>query len=399
MNALKTNLFKQKRTAIISGAILVLTAFIIYLFGAQASDYEIEITDDLGGNIFPSAILSVATTDTIVIKPTALPYLGNPKSGIALRIKSPSANSRVRINITESQYFRQSVSEFVLPEKNRYYTIYPDIAWIYDNLRNNRQSEPLSVSAKVEINGKDAGQHMRAFSVRSINECLLGYVGHNNKFYRTDIFFAAYVNEENPLIDEVLREALNSKIVNRFLGYQINRNGSVDRQVYALWHVLQKRDFKYSSVSYSSLSSNVVFSQRVRTFDDALKSSQINCVDGSVLFASLLRAINIDPFLVRIPGHMFMGYYTDRNHKKANYLEITMIGDIDLNDFFPEENLDSTKVGKTQKEMSRLTFEKSKEYAHKKYMDNKELIHSGKREYMFLEISKAIRRKVQSIGK
>ena len=67
------------------------------------------------------------------------------------------------------------------------------------------------------------------------------------------------------------------------------------RQVYALWHTLQRRDFKYSSVSNSSLSSNVVYSQRVRTISDALGASQINCVDGSVLFASLLRAINIDP--------------------------------------------------------------------------------------------------------
>ena len=118
----------------------------------------------------------------------------------------------------------------------------------------------------------------------------------------------------------------------------------VDRQVYALWNVLQKRKFRYSSVSNTSLSSNVVFSQRVRTFDDALESSQINCVDGSVLFASLLRAINIEPILVRTPGHMFVGYYTDSSHKDMNFLETTMIGDVDLDDFFPDEQLDSTMV-------------------------------------------------------
>ncbi len=90
------------------------------------------------------------------------------------------------------------------------------------------------------------------------------------------------------------------------------------------------------------------FSQRVRTFDDALDSSQINCVDGSVLFASLLRSINIDPILVRTPGHMFVGYYTDNSHKDMNFLETTMIGDVDLDDFFPDEQLDSTMVGKSQ---------------------------------------------------
>jgi hypothetical protein len=144
------------------------------------------------------------------------------------------------------------------------------------------------------------------------------------RFHDTGIFFAAYVNEENPMIDHLLREALNTRIVNRFLGYQGSPE-AVDNQVYALWNVLQKRNFRYSSVSNTSLSSNVVFSQRVRTFDDALESSQINCVDGSVLFASLLRAINIEPILVRTPGHMFVGYYTDANHKDMKFLETTIV--------------------------------------------------------------------------
>ena len=185
----------------------------------------------------------------------------------------------------------------------------------------------------------------------------------------------------------------------RFLRYQGGNAEVVDKQVYALWNVLQKRNFRYSSVSNTSLSSNVVFSQRVRTFDDALESSQINCVDGSVLFASLLRAINIEPILVRTPGHMFVGYYTDAGRKNMNFLETTMIGDVDLDDFFPDEKLDSTMVGKSQNQMSRLTFDKSKQYANNKYKQNEEGIHSGKLNYMFLEISKDVRRKIQPIGK
>lgn len=74
------------------------------------------------------------------------------------------------------------------------------------------------------------------------------------------------------------------------------------------------------------------------------------------MFASLLRAINIEPILVRTPGHMFVGYYTDANHKDMKFLETTMIGDVDLDDFFPDEQLDSTMVGKTQNQMSRITF-------------------------------------------
>ena len=358
-----------------------------------------EIADELGGNIFPSSILSVATTDAQVIVPADSLYVGNSKSCISIRIRSGKAYSRVRIEVAETPFFSRSVSEFVLAKPRTEYTIYPDIIWNYEALKNNNQAEPVSVAVKVEMNDKDLGQRVRTFSVRSINECLLGYVTNGTKFHDTGIFFAAYVNEENPMIDKLLREALNTRIVNRFLGYQGGNAEVVDKQVYALWNVLQKRNFRYSSVSNTSLSSNVVFSQRVRTFDDALESSQINCVDGSVLFASLLRAINIEPILVRTPGHMFVGYYTDAGRKDMNFLETTMIGDVDLDDFFPDEKLDSTMVGKSQNQMSRLTFDKSKQYANNKYKQNKEGIHSGKLNYMFLEISKDVRRKIQPIGK
>lgn len=385
---------------LISGMTLlaVIIAIIFSIYGLPFQQ-NIEITDDLGGNIFPSSILSVATTDAQIIEPSDSNYIGNPKSCIAVRIRSKKAYSRVRIEVNETPFFSRSVSEFVLEKPRTNYLIYPDIIWNYEALRNNQQAEPISVAVTVEMNGEEIGQRVRTFSVRSINECLLGYVTNGTKFHDTGIFFAAYVNEENPMIDKLLREALNTRIVNRFLGYQAGKAEAVDKQVYALWNVLQKRNFRYSSISNTSLSSNVVFSQRVRTFDDALQSSQINCVDGSVLFASLLRAINIEPILIRIPGHMFVGYYTDSSHKNINFLETTMIGDVDLNDFFPDEQLDSTMVGKSQNQMSRIAFDKSKEYAQKKYEQNKAGIHSDKLNYMFLEISKDIRRKIQPIGK
>lgn len=396
---IKINLKQRKREVL--GVIIVLFLIVVGMSIFRCASFRsgFEIVDELGGNIFPSAILSVATTDAQIIQPIDSNYLGNPKSCIAIQIKSRSAYSRVRIEVAETPFFSRSISEFVLDKPRKEYIIYPDIIWNYEALKNISQAEPISVAITVEMNGEDLGQRVRTFSVRSINECLLGYVSKGTKFHDTGLFFAAYVNEENPMIDKLLREALNTRIVNRFLGYQSTVPGAVDKQVYALWNVLQKRKFRYSSVSNTSLSSNVVYSQRVRTFDDALESSQINCVDGTVLFASLLRAINIDPILVRTPGHMFVGYYTDSSHKGMNFLETTMIGDVDLDDFFPDEQLDSTMVGKSQNEMSLITFDKSKQYAEKKYKDNEKGIHSGKLNYMFLEISKDVRRRIQPIGK
>lgn len=388
-----------------AGCLLVamLSAGVTYLCLRRPFNSSFEIADPLGGNIFPSAILSSAVTGADIIKPIGTPYVGNPTSCIAIRLRSGQANTRVRIELTETPFFARSVSEFILPLKDTEYIIYPDILWNYDALRQNVQAEPISIVAQVKAGGSDLGQQVRTFSMRSVNECLLGYFKPlpegGRTFISTRLFFAAYVNEENPLIDKILREALNTRIVRRFQGYQHGSAASVNRQVYALWYVLQKRKFRYSSISYSNLSSNVVYAQRVRTFDDALNSSQINCVDGSVLFASLLRAINITPVLVQTPGHMFVGYYTDASRKQLTFLETTMIGDVDLDDYFPEEKLDSAKTTKSQGEMSRLTFDKSQEYAMREFSRSEQNVRDNKPGYMFLEISKNVRAKVQPIGR
>ena len=405
MTALEIRIQRRKLLWRITAVVLSLTMLVggityVVMKRPFADDYE--LVDQLGGNLFPSAILSVATTNTQVIPPMSGEYVGNPKSCVAIKLKSGHANTVVRIELAETPFYARSVSTFVLPKEHTEYIIYPDILWRYNALRDNEQAEPISVVANVEVDGKDLGQKVRTFSVRSINECLLGFNKQlpdgRTRYVSTRLFYAAYVNEENPLIDKVLREALNTRIVRRFLGYQSTPE-MVDKQVYALWYVLQKRNFKYSSVSYSSLSSNVVYAQRVRTFEDALNSSQINCVDGSVLFASLLRAINITPVLVQMPGHMFVGYYTDSAKKNLTFLETTMIGDVDLDEYFPDEKLDSTRTTKSQGEMSRLTFEKSKEYALREYMRVKDKVQANKPNYLFVEINKNVRRNVQSIGK
>lgn len=405
MTALEIRIQRRKLLWRITAVVLSLTMLVggityVVMKRPFADDYE--LVDQLGGNLFPSAILSVATTNTQVIPPMSGEYVGNPKSCVAIKLKSGRANTVVRIELAETPFYARSVSTFVLPKEHTEYIIYPDILWRYNALRDNEQAEPISVVSNVEVDGKDLGQKVRTFSVRSINECLLGFNKQlpdgRTRYVSTRLFYAAYVNEENPLIDKVLREALNTRIVRRFLGYQSTPE-MVEKQVYALWYVLQKRNFKYSSVSYSSLSSNVVYAQRVRTFEDALNSSQINCVDGSVLFASLLRAINITPVLVQMPGHMFVGYYTDSAKKNLTFLETTMIGDVDLDDYFPDEKLDSTRTTKSQGEMSRLTFEKSKEYALREYMRVKDKVQANKPNYLFVEINKNVRRNVQSIGK
>lgn len=63
-------------------------AFSVFVYRYEPFRSGFEITDQLGGNVFPATILSTATTDGDLIVPADSDYIGNPKSGIAIRIKT-----------------------------------------------------------------------------------------------------------------------------------------------------------------------------------------------------------------------------------------------------------------------------------------------------------------------
>ena len=197
-------------------AILTVTASVLYIYRYEPFSSGLEITDELGGNIFPVTILSTATTDAQLIVPADSTYLGNPKSCIGIKIRSPHANSKLHIELAETPFFAHSVSEFILPESGKEYLVFPDVIWNYQALLENTQAMPVTVSIQAKVNNNRTYSAVHTYSVRSINECLLGYIDSKMKFHDTGDFFAAYVNEDNPNISQVLRDALDSRIVNRF---------------------------------------------------------------------------------------------------------------------------------------------------------------------------------------
>jgi hypothetical protein len=145
--------------------------------------------------------------------------------------------------------------------------------------------------------------------------------------------YAAYVNENHRAIDRVLSDALDTRLINRFVGY-LGARGAIEvyQQVFAIWDDFQRRGFRYSTIHTTPTTGTdrSLFSQTVRLVDDSLRTSQANCVDGSVLFASVLRRVGIDPFLVLIPHHAFLGFYLEKEHKTTGFLETTRMGSVDL---------------------------------------------------------------------
>ena len=133
-------------------AILTVTASVLYIYRYEPFSSGLEMTDELGGNIFPVTILSTATTDAQLIVPADSTYLGNPKSCIGIKIRSPHANSKLHIELAETPFFAHSVSEFILPESGKEYLVFPDVIWNYQALLENTQAMPVTVS--IQAKGK-----------------------------------------------------------------------------------------------------------------------------------------------------------------------------------------------------------------------------------------------------
>ena len=202
------------------------------------------------------------------------------------------------------------------------------------------QQKPANLTIKVTIDGEPLPTIEETVLLRSINDCPFYVQTGEDKANIDDledisITYAAYVNENHPWIDGLLREALDAaqegKLLDSFTGYQSDDPDTVMTQVFAVWNALQRRGIKYSDVSRTP-PSKLVYSQTVRFLDDSVNAAQANCVDGSVLMASILQKIGIDSSLVMVPGHCFLAF-SDGNKKdpKMFGLETTMLGQDNLN--------------------------------------------------------------------
>jgi hypothetical protein len=299
---------------------------------------------------FPALVIATASVrpveegDEEAKKPD--PYLLGDKFGLlGVSIKTFSPNADVKVTIKENDVIAATAWSGKLAEANHDYYIAPKLNYKFDRLRKVSQQVPLNVDFAVEVNGKPLGDKTETLQIRSINDCPYGVANSEETVDDENIesgsadlgwMFAAYVNENHPQLDKILQEALATKIVDAFDGYQANDPVDVMKQVFAIWTTLQKHGIKYSSVTETPGGSPLVKSQFVRFLDQSINMTQANCVDGSVLFASLLRKIGINPFLVAVPEHMYIGFYVSNsdNEDESEYvgLETTLIGAPDFDE-------------------------------------------------------------------
>ncbi len=224
-----------------------------------------------------------------------------------------------------------SVLEADLPTKGKDYHLLPRVDYKYDALNRVRQSYPVNVTFAVQVDGKSLGQRFVTARVHPINDCPYAYQNPDDEKDYVDIawMFAAYVNEDHPAIPDCSRRRRPRSVVDGFDAYQSKDPGHVLLQVFAVWEALRQHNIKYSDIGTTTTESDSLYSLHVRFIEEALSESHANCVDASVLLASVLRRMGIDTFLAHgtrahVPGHL-----SGRDGKQSACLETTMLGDPD----------------------------------------------------------------------
>lgn len=277
----------------------------------------------LGGEFYPALIVSTATMKSKTQPPPNV--RGDPRGFVRVTMKNSTLGTRVVVAVTIDEIAEPSSLEVTLDKAGEYH-LYPQVRYRYKTLTNMLQPLPVNVTFTVSVNGQAGRSQSLVARVRSINEAPVGVRKGVTGVEDMSWVFAAFVNEDHPWIDGLLKEARKAGRVRVFNGYQGNSPNEVVAQVEAVWNALNRRGIRYSSITETSGESDKVFSQHVRFLSDSVKNAQANCIDGTVLFASILRKIDIEPIIVLRPGHAFLGFYVDKGQRQAEYLETTLLG-------------------------------------------------------------------------
>jgi hypothetical protein len=380
--------------AVARRALLALVALSLAVMAQRAAAEFTPITG-WDNQLFPSYLVTTATMRSAEEDGESsgeIERLGDTHGVLGVRIESPGEGTQITVTISADAILEPSTFEGTLGDEGTTCDIFPRIRYKYATLAKNKQSVPVAVTYRVELGGEDeedVDEQTATITLRSVNDCPFTIYGGDTQ---TDVsyVFAGYVNEQHPFVDKVLREALDRGIVDSFTGYQSNDAAEVYRQVYALWDALSERDVRYSNITTSAAENQVISSQHVRLIDESINNAQANCVDGSVLFASLLRKIDIEPVLVFLPTHCYLGFYLDPEGKQLVGLETTLIGSVADGDATREiPGVKNVVDEKRQQTNSWATFCAAIEMGNDDLEENAERFNKDDPGYQTISIAKA----------
>jgi hypothetical protein len=118
------------------------------------------------------------------------------------------------------------------------------------------------------------------------------------------LYMAAWVTPSAKAVETFLTEAKSRAPRNTFSGEQ----SATIPQVKALFDTLKARGVSY--VMNPEMLAGTGYGQRARLPGDVLTSTNAQCLEGAILYATLMEAIGLQPAIILVPGHAFVAWKT-----------------------------------------------------------------------------------------
>jgi hypothetical protein len=142
-------------------------------------------------------------------------------------------------------------------------------------------------------------------------------------------YYGAWVTPHIEPIQGLLRRAAELVPERQIWGYQGDPD-VVPRQVEALYNALKEAGITYVNSIIDFGAGPGLLTQRTRLPRESLKHRSANCIDGTVLFASLLESASLHAGIVLVPGHAFVAWEKWPGSDEWDCLETTVIGTHDF---------------------------------------------------------------------
>lgn len=294
----------------------------------QARPFEVQAIGIFGKDLFPSLILTMAglkRKDGSKFGETSMAgvYVPNIRKGDSYEVE-----------ISADQFMNVGKKTFTFEEDRAGAILMPEINYEFTALSKVKQTMPFNVKYKVTRNDGQTFEEAQVWRVHQINDCPLSLkqhrVGKDGRLTTEDNWnfprntFAGYVNENHPWIDAILAEALNVGVVDLFLGPgDWSDTARIQNELTSIWQALKFRGVTYSNIPTSASEGDAQM-QHVRFFEECIGNAQANCIDGTVMLASLYRKIGYDVGIALVPGHAYL--VITNGTDVAFALETTMIG-------------------------------------------------------------------------
>lgn len=280
---------------------------------AHALDWQIDITP--AGDLFPALQLSQAPR-------TPVPATGAGDGLVSVRIGScdnapacAAAPRRVHLRI-DTPGLRTPATVEATRTANTALLLKPRLDWDVTTLRNLRAVRLQYM--RVTLDGETRVIGVR---VHPLDDALY-FVREGHDHVDLGWAFAGYVNPLDAVVDEVL--ALARDIDPDFSSAAVSDPSTNLRRVGTVWAALEKHGLRYAGGNPALSRGPQLYSQRVRLPSDVWRERRANCIDSSVLIASVLERLGIRTFIVLVPGHAFLRF--DAGGGEARYLETTLLG-------------------------------------------------------------------------